>query len=130
MCCGQRPLSTERSLETSLNAEVWRLHSTREGGRLRLTGTGFKNYRQFTSGGFKPAEIEAAIKNSSIKVHFNLTDFTKWRYSKYASNPPGPTLNNITNWELHTIYNSPGALQRTTFYRFMNGKYQVVPKPF
>jgi hypothetical protein len=94
------------------------------------TATGFKNYRQFTTGGFQPAEIEAAIKNSSNNLHFNLTDFARWRYSKYAANPTSPTNGNITNWELHTIYNTPGALQRTTFYKFISGSYQVVPKPF
>ncbi|HTN08242.1 MAG TPA: RHS repeat-associated core domain-containing protein [Flavipsychrobacter sp.] len=91
---------------------------------------GFKNYRQFTSGGFKPNEIEGAIKNTTNNLHFNLTDFTRWKYLKYSNNPVSPTLGNITNWELHTIYNTPGALQRTTFYKFINGSYQVVPKPF
>jgi RHS repeat-associated protein len=92
--------------------------------------TGFKNYRQFTSGGFKPAEIESAITNPSNKLHFNLTDFTRGRYLKYSNNPTPPALNNITNWELHTIYNTPGVLQRTTFYKFTNGSYQVVSNPF
>jgi RHS repeat-associated protein len=94
------------------------------------SATGFKNYKQFTSGGFKPNEIEQAIKNSSNNLHFNLTDFTKWKYMKYNNNPTRPTLGNITNWELFNIYNIPGALERTKFYKFINGSYQVVPKPF
>lgn len=91
--------------------------------------TGFKNYRQFTSGGFKPNEIQAAIENPANNLHFNLTDFSRYRYLKF--DPTAPLSHgNITNWELHTIYNTPGALQRTTFYKFLNGSYQTVPKPF
>lgn len=74
--------------------------------------------------------IEGAIKNTDNNLHFNLTDFTRWKYLKYSNNRVSPTLGNITNWELHTIYNTPVALQRTTFYKFINGSYQVVPKPF
>ncbi|WP_129020217.1 hypothetical protein [Edaphocola flava] len=94
------------------------------------SATGFKNYKQFTSGGFKPNEIEQAIKNSSNNLHFNLTDFTKWKYMKYSNNPTRPTLGNITNRKLFNIYNISGALERTKFYKFINGSYQVVPKPF
>jgi len=91
--------------------------------------TGFKNYRQFTSGGFQQGEIQAAIENSSNNLHFNLTDFSRYKYLKF--DPAAPLSHgNITNWELHTIYNTPGALQRTTFYKFLNGSYQTVPKPF
>jgi RHS repeat-associated protein len=93
---------------------------------------GAKSYREFTSGGFKPKEILAAIENTSNKIHFNLQDFTRWKYLKYAKNPvdPSPVLKNVTNWELYKIYNTPGALERTTFYNFKDGVYQVVPKPF
>ena len=91
--------------------------------------TGFKNYRQFTSGGFKPDEIKAAIENTTNNLHFNLTDFSRYQYSKFK---PGGNIShgNVTNWELHTIYNTPGALERTKFYKFIGGNYQLVPKPF
>lgn len=94
--------------------------------------TGFMNYRQFTSGAFKPDEISAAIQSPNNNLHFNLQDFTRWKYLKYANNPvaPSPMLRNVTNWELHTIYNTPGALQRTTFYNFLNSSYQIVKPPF
>jgi RHS repeat-associated protein len=93
---------------------------------------GFKNYKQFTSGGFKEVEILSAIKNPNNNLHFNLQDFTRWKYLKYSNNPvaPSPALRNITNWELHTIYNTPGALERTKFYNLINNSYQAVPKPF
>jgi hypothetical protein len=91
--------------------------------------TGFINYRQFTSGGFKADEILSAIENPGNNLHFNLTGFSKYRYSKFV--PVAPlSSGNITNWELHSIYNTPGALQRTTFYNFSEGSYQTVPKPF
>lgn len=93
------------------------------------TATGYKNYRQFTSGGFQPDEILAAIENPSNRLHFNLTEFSRYRYSKFNPNTP-ITNGNITNWELYKIYNTPGALERTTFYKFVDGAYKVVPKPF
>ncbi len=90
---------------------------------------GLLNYRQFTSGGFKPKEILSAIENPANTLHFNLTGFSKYRYAKFN---PGAVLSegNITNWELHSIYNTPGALQRTTFYQLIDNAYKVVPKPF
>jgi RHS repeat-associated protein len=93
---------------------------------------GVKSYKTFTSGGFKPKEILAAIENTSNKIHFNLQDFTRWKYLKYADNPvdPSPALRNVTNWELYKIYNTPGALERTTFYKYIDGVYTAVPKPF
>ncbi|GAA4321088.1 hypothetical protein [Flaviaesturariibacter amylovorans] len=93
--------------------------------------TGALNYRQFSSG-FRPNDILLKIANPSNNLHFNLQDFTRWKYIKYAANPvsPNPALRNVTNWELYKIYNIPGALDRTTFYKFVDNTYQVVNKPF
>ncbi|WP_099293145.1 MULTISPECIES: RHS repeat domain-containing protein [unclassified Butyricimonas] len=89
---------------------------------------GFKTYRDFSIG-FQKDKILSMINDSNNKLHFNLTGFSKYRFSKY--NPTQPvTYNNITNWELHTILNNPDALQRTIFYRYSNGNYNVVPNPF
>ncbi|SEJ26030.1 RHS repeat-associated core domain-containing protein [Dyadobacter koreensis] len=89
---------------------------------------GFQTYRDFSSG-FQKDKILSAIQNGSNELHFNLTGFSHYRYSKF--DPTGHvTFNNITNWELHTIYNTPGALERTKFYKFINGSYQEIPKPF
>jgi hypothetical protein len=84
----------------------------------------FKTYRQFTSGGIKPTEIEAAILNPSNNLHFNLDGMSGFRYNSFT---PGSkvTLGNITNWELHTIVNNPNALSRTTFYK--NGSEVSLP---
>ncbi|WP_299466258.1 RHS repeat-associated core domain-containing protein, partial [uncultured Microscilla sp.] len=90
---------------------------------------GFKTYKDFSTG-FQQDKILSVIKNSDNKLHFNLTGFSRYRYSKFDPSQP-VTYRNITNWELHTIYNTPGALDRTTFYRVLdNGSYEVVPKPF
>jgi RHS repeat-associated protein len=89
---------------------------------------GFQTYRNFSTG-FQQEKILSAIENGSNNLHFNLTGFSKYRFSKF--NPNGIINHgNITNWELHTILNNPGALQRTTFYKFSNGVYNSVPNPF
>ncbi|HRI58580.1 MAG TPA: FG-GAP-like repeat-containing protein [Saprospiraceae bacterium] len=90
---------------------------------------GAQTYRQFTRGGFQPDEILAAIKNPNNKINFDLTDFSKARYRLFDPSKP-VTSGNITNWELHTIYNTPGVLERTTFWKFNGGMYRIVPKPF
>jgi RHS repeat-associated protein len=88
----------------------------------------FITYRDFSTG-FQKDKILSVIQNADYNLHFNLTGFSKYRYSRF--NPSSPLLrNNITNWELHTIYNTPGVLERTTFYKFIDGNYQIVPKPF
>jgi RHS repeat-associated protein len=89
---------------------------------------GFMTYRDFSKG-FQQDVIQAAIEKSSNNLHFNLTGFSKTRYARFD---PNAIVNyrNITNWELHTIYNTPGALQRTTFYKFIDGVYKVQPAPF
>jgi RHS repeat-associated protein len=94
--------------------------------------TGYKDYTQFTFGNFNPSEIQAAIENPYRKIGFNLQDFSMSKYLKYAKNPvaPSPLLNNVSNWELHLIKNTPGAMDRTTFFNFKNGIYQTVPNPF
>ena len=89
---------------------------------------GFQTYRNFSTG-FQQDKILSAINNSSNKLHFNLTGFSKKRFSIF--NPANPvSYRNITNWELHAILNNPNALERTTFYRFFDGRYDVEPNPF
>lgn len=85
---------------------------------------GFKTYREFTSGGFQKIEIEAAIKNPENNLHFNLDGFSSIQFSKYKTGDP-VSFRNITNWELRTISETPGALGRTTFYR--NGEVVGTP---
>ncbi len=84
----------------------------------------FKTFRQFTSGGFKPREIKEAIDTSTNNLHISLDGMSGFRYSQFDPTKPA-TLGNITNWELHTIVNTPGALQRTKFYR--NGVESSIP---
>ncbi|QEC44393.1 hypothetical protein FSB84_22960 [Pseudobacter ginsenosidimutans] len=93
--------------------------------------TGFANYRQFSTGAFNKAEIQAAIMNPNNNLHFNLEGFKNWKYLKYAQNPvgPSPVLGNVTNWEMYLIKNTPGVIDRTTFYKKINGAYQIAPKP-
>ncbi|MGX5854410.1 DUF6443 domain-containing protein [Dyadobacter jiangsuensis] len=89
---------------------------------------GFDTYKKFSQG-FQKDKILSEILNPDNTLHFNLTNFSKYQYSRFK-----PTdlvgHRNITNWELYTIYHTPGALERTTFYKYVNGVYQVVPKPF
>lgn len=73
----------------------------------------FKTYREFTSGGFKPLEIEAAILNPRNNLHFNLEGFSRYRFMKFDATAK-PSYNNITNWELNLI--GKKALSRTKFY--------------
>ena len=89
---------------------------------------GFQTYRDFSTG-FQPDKILSVINNSSNNLHFNLTGFSRVQFSKF--NPANPVgYRNITNWELHNILSNPSALQRTTFYKFSNGGYQIIPNPF
>jgi hypothetical protein len=87
-------------------------------------------YREFTSGGFQQDEILAAMKNSNNTLHFDLTGFSKTQYLTRFDPTQLPKYPNITNWEIHTIYNTPGLLERTTFYRLETGIYEIVPGPF
>jgi RHS repeat-associated protein len=79
---------------------------------------GFKTYKNFSTG-IQMEKISAAIHNPANRLHFNLNGFSRVRY--YGFNPSTPlnkiNYGNITNWELNTILNNPGVLQRTTFYR-------------
>lgn len=85
---------------------------------------GLQTYRSFTGGGLKLNEIQAAIKNPHNQLHFNLDGFSRFQFNRF--DPSGKvTIGNITNWELHTIRSTPGALQRTTFWQ--NGS--TVPTP-
>jgi RHS repeat-associated protein len=89
---------------------------------------GFQTYKNFSTG-FQQSKILNAIENEGTNLHFNLTGFSKYQFSKF--NPLDKlTRNNFTNWELHTILNNPSALQRTTFYRFSEGNYNIVINPF
>jgi RHS repeat-associated protein len=90
-----------------------------------------QSYRQF--GGFTLEGIQSAMANPDNTLHFNLTGFDEIRYELFEKlyDPTIlPSQGNITNWELYNIYNTSGMLQRTTFYRLINGSYQIVPKPF
>jgi RHS repeat-associated protein len=89
---------------------------------------GYITYREFSTG-FQKEKIAAAINNTNNNLHFDLTGFSRWRFSKFDPSAP-LTYGNYTNWELHYIYNTPGALERTTFYRYILGSYQIQPKPF
>jgi hypothetical protein len=51
------------------------------------------------------------------------------RYLRFDPTEP-VTYGNITNWELHLIYKTPGSLERTTFYKFPDGSSHTVSKPF
>jgi hypothetical protein len=88
---------------------------------------GFKTYRDFSTG-FQKEKILEAIENTANNLHFNLTGFSRSRFMRFK-----PTdivgHDNVTNWELYTIYNTPGALERTTFYKIVDGVYEIVPKP-
>ena len=57
-------------------------------------------------------------------MHFNLDGMSGYKFGKFDPNAP-LSHGNITNWELHTIKNTPGALERTTFYR--NGEVTSAP---
>ena len=64
--------------------------------------------------------------NSYDNIHFNVTGFSKLRFSKF--DPSAPLLyKNYTNWEMHTIFNNPTLLHKTTFYKKVGNGYEVVP---
>lgn len=67
--------------------------------------------------------------NGNNNLHFNLTEFSSFQFSKFK---PGGIISygNVTNWELHTILNNSNALLRATFYRKLEGKYITVSTPF
>jgi RHS repeat-associated protein len=89
---------------------------------------GLKTYRDFSSG-LQKDKILSFMNDGSNTLHFNLTGFSKHQFSKF--NPNGIISHgNITNWELNTILNNPLILNRTNFYRFSDGMYNVVPNPF
>lgn len=78
---------------------------------------GFKTYRQFTSGGINLDEIAAAIKNPNNRLHVNIDGISGFKFTQFHPATSNIKINNVTNWELYTIKNTPGALERTTFYR-------------
>lgn len=89
---------------------------------------GFFTYRNF-SNGFQQDKILSAINDVNNNLHINLTGFSRYRYSKFNSNNP-VTYNNIFNWEIRSVLDNPNALQRATFYRSVNGIYNIIPNPF
>ena len=46
---------------------------------------GFQTYRDFSIGSQKE-KISAAIENSSNRLHFNMTGFSKYQFSKFNPN--------------------------------------------
>jgi len=49
------------------------------------------------------------------KIHFNVTGFSKYQFSKFK--PGGPVSgNNVTNWEMHEVFSNPSILNKTQFY--------------
>jgi hypothetical protein len=88
---------------------------------------GFLTYKDF-SVGFDKDKILSVIQNTENHLHFNLTGFSMYQFSKFnPNNPLGHK--NITNWELHTISKTEGALERASFYKLVNGEYQTVSNP-
>ncbi len=89
---------------------------------------GFQTYRNFSKG-LQLDKIEAALRNSKNRLHFNMTGFSKSQFKTF--NPNGPIkYGDITNWELHTILSNPSILKRTTFYRLEKRVYEVISNPF
>lgn len=115
---GGLPIAQGQNIAFGLNDDLFAFAKT----------NGFQTYRDF-SVGFQEDKILSAINNPNNNLHFNLTGFSKIQYSRF--NPEGfINHGNITNWELNTILTSPGALERTTFYKFSNGSYNIVSNPF
>lgn len=84
---------------------------------------GFDTYRSFSTGFQKDKILEAL--NSYDNIHFNITDFSRYKFSKF--DPLSPlTYRNYTNWEMYTIFNDPNLLSKTTFYRNSGRGYEII----
>ncbi|MBB4807950.1 RHS repeat-associated protein [Chryseobacterium defluvii] len=85
---------------------------------------GYNTYRDFSSGFNKNKILDAM--NEYDNIHFNTTGFGKINFSRF--NPNGPlSFRNYTNWEMHTIFNNPSLLNKTTFYnKAADGSYQIL----
>ncbi|WP_370901584.1 RHS repeat domain-containing protein, partial [Chryseobacterium gossypii] len=83
----------------------------------------FDTYRAFSTG-FQEKKILNAME-SYDQLHFNVTGFSKYQFSKF--NPLKPlNYKNYTNWEMHTIFNNPSLLNKTTFYRKVGSEYEIL----
>ncbi|MCX8531932.1 RHS repeat domain-containing protein [Chryseobacterium luquanense] len=84
----------------------------------------FDTYKTFSTG-FQQEKILNAL-HSYENLHFNVTGFSKYQFSKFK---PGGivTGNNITNWEMHEVFNNPSILSKTLFYRKVGNNYQILP---
>ncbi len=82
-----------------------------------------------TSGGIQLDEIRSAIQNPNNSLHFDMTGFSQTQYKMFNPNDI-VRFGNITNFEIHTIINTSGALDRTTFYKLINGAYQEISRPY
>ena len=83
----------------------------------------FDTYRTFSSG-FQEKKILEAMEGYE-KIHFNVTGFSKYQFSKFNSANP-LNYKNYTNWEMHTIFNNPSLLNKTQFYRKVGNDYEIL----
>jgi len=76
---------------------------------------GFDTYKNFSTGFNQAAILDAMHRYDNI--HFYVEGFSRIRYSKF--NPTmRPSWKDYTNWEMHTIWNNPGLLSKTTFHSY------------
>lgn len=83
----------------------------------------FDTYKVFSTG-FQQDKILNAMKNYD-QLHFNVTGFSKYQFSKFDITKP-LSHRNYTNWEMHTIFNNPELLNKTTFYRKSGDGYEIL----
>ncbi|MCY1660771.1 hypothetical protein [Chryseobacterium sp. SL1] len=83
----------------------------------------FDTYKTFSTGLQKDKILEAI--HSYDKLHFNVTGFSKYQFSKFK---PGSFVGNrnVTNWEMHEIFNNPTLLNKTQFYRKVGNDYEIL----
>jgi hypothetical protein len=100
------PINTLSQFAKTVNAQTWENFTSLE-----------------ATGDILAGQIEAAIKNSNNQIHFNLTSMQLG--TALMKGKKGPIDNNVTNWELYTVFNTPGALSRTTFYMATEKTWQT-----
>jgi len=83
----------------------------------------FDTYKAFSTG-FQKDKILDAMKGYD-NIHFNVTGFSKYQFSKFKPNQP-LSYKNYTNWEMHTIFNDPSLLNKTTFYKKSGNSYEIL----
>ncbi|NML59093.1 hypothetical protein HHL20_17330 [Chryseobacterium sp. RJ-7-14] len=83
----------------------------------------FDTYKTFSNGLQTDKILEAM--NSYDKLHFNVTGFSKYQFSKFK---PGDFIGNrnVTNWEMHEIFSNPALLNKTQFYRKVGNSYEIL----